>query len=111
MKNIEESNLFLRKLWSEFDKIESNGWVYQPDREKGSNAIFIGFSGLGKVMFIYQKKGCIYEILVDADNKKYEIKAAINRAKSINISNKYMVEMKFDNEDGNISPVNKISSK
>ena len=39
MKNIEESNLFLRKLWSEFDKIESNGWVYQPDREKGSNVI------------------------------------------------------------------------
>lgn len=111
MKNIEESNLFLRKLWSEFDKIESNGWVYQPDREKGSNVIFIGFSGLGKVMFTYQKKGCIYEILVDADNKKDEIKAAINRAKSINISNKYMVEMKFDNEDGNISPVNKISSK
>lgn len=70
MKNVEESNLFLRKLWSEFDKIESNGWVYQPEREKGSNEIFIGFSGLGKVMFTYQKKGCIYEILVDADKKK-----------------------------------------
>lgn len=61
--SVEESNLFLRKLWSELNTISKNGWCFMPHKEK--NTIHIGRSNFGAVSFDYEKKGCINKLFID----------------------------------------------
>lgn len=61
--SVEESNLFLRKLWSELNTISKNGWHFIPHKER--NTIHIGFSNFGAVSFDYIKKGCINKLFID----------------------------------------------
>jgi len=51
--NIEDSNLFLRKLWCELDKIEKNGWNYCPYTQ--NNTVFIDINNIGEIKFDYYK--------------------------------------------------------
>ncbi|MDY4787991.1 MAG: hypothetical protein SO253_01575 [Bacilli bacterium] len=76
-----DSNLFLRKLWSELE--EGNGWnllVYGKNQK-----IFLGSSNYGMVSFDYEKRGCINNIYFDNVAKKDVdfVKRAIDNAKNI----------------------------
>ena len=60
-ESVEESNLFLRKLWCELNKIGKNSWLLQPFNQK--QRITIGRNNVGKIAFDYKKKGCIKKTL------------------------------------------------
>ena len=68
-KNIEASNLFLRKLWSELQMIRENGWFYQPFRKPGENRVYIGRCNFGDVSFDYKNKAIVAGILTTAITK------------------------------------------
>ncbi len=94
-KNVHESNLFLRKLWSELNKYKRNGWQYNSYRQ--NNVIEIGSSNYGDVSFDYKVKGCINNIYfknVEEDDLEY-IKRAVNDAKKINETITYYCEIDF----------------
>ena len=44
LKSVQDSNLFLRKLWSELGNC--NGWNFCPSRD--ANRIYIGFCNYGE---------------------------------------------------------------
>lgn len=67
-KSIEESNRFLRKLWSELDLIRDNGWNYQPHRQ--GRRITIGWNNFGLIEFDYIQKGTINNIYFESDKDK-----------------------------------------
>lgn len=52
--SIEDSNRFLRKLWSELDLIRNNAWNYQPYRQ--GRKITIGWNNFGLIEFDYKKE-------------------------------------------------------
>lgn len=107
--NVKESNLFLRKLWSELDEIQQNGWQYYPDRNK--QEISIGFCNLGQVKFNYKKKGCIHEIMIDTDDQKEKVEKAIERAKNFGCIHRFAVEVYFDLNENRMRKLGSMSTK
>lgn len=94
-KNVHESNLFLRKLWSELNKYKSNGWNCYSYRH--NNVIEIGSSNYGDISFDYKVKGCINNIYfknVEEGDIEY-IKRAVNDARRINETITYYCEIDF----------------
>lgn len=93
LENIHDSNLFLRKLWSELEN--GNSWNFCPFRDE--NELFIGFSKYGKVSFDYKKRGCINNIYFrDVNSSDIEIvKIAIRKAKNIEDIKKYYVKIQL----------------
>lgn len=107
-KSVQESNLFLRKLWCELDKIHKNGWSLQPSR-KGC-CIYIGRNNVGEISFDYARKGCIKNLFIDPTNEEdiEEIRLAVKRA----ISGKFktysaQIELIPEHRDILIAPVAK----
>ena len=94
-KNVHESNLFLRKLWSELNKYKSNGWNYRSYRH--NNVIEIGSSNYGDVSFDYKEKGCINNIYFKnfAEGDLDYIKRAVNDARRIKETITYYCEIDF----------------
>lgn len=80
-ESVDESNLFLRKLWCELGSICPMAWQYQPT--KSGNRISIGYSTLGEVAFDYKVSGRIRNLYIDNkdEEKTDEIKAAVCRAR------------------------------
>ena len=93
LKNVHDSNLFLRKLWSELE--DGNGWNFSSVRDK--NEVFIGFSNYGEVSFDYKKRGCINNIYFrNVKNRNVEVvRNAIIRAKEIEEINVYYVKIEL----------------
>ena len=60
--NTSDSNLFLRKLWSELQKHRPNGWSYVPF-EMDDNMYKIGNSNWGEVSYSFENRGCIKSII------------------------------------------------
>ncbi len=92
-KNVHNSNLFLRKLWSELEK--GNGWYFMPFRD--GNKVHLGNCNYGEVSFDYKKRGCINNLYfsnVNSKNVKF-IKNAIIRAKRIEEINTYYVKIEL----------------
>ena len=79
-QNVEESNLFLRKLWCELSTICPMAWQFQP--VKKNNKVSIGYCNLGEVLFDYKMAGCIKNLYIDnkSEDKVDEITAAVRRA-------------------------------
>ena len=96
-KNVEESNLFFRKLWSELDSICTNGWNFCPSRS--GQRISIGYCNLGEVSFTYKEKGSIEFLYIDADDSTGQIMEALIRARSdFYHPNKYYVSLKLESK-------------
>lgn len=68
MESIEESNLFLRKLWCELNEIHENSWLLQPLKQ--GRHISIGYNNVGKISFDYKIKGCIKNLYIDPSHKE-----------------------------------------
>lgn len=77
--SVQESNLFLRKLWSELNQVKTMGWNMYPHRD--GTMVTIGTSTLGEISFDYARKGCIKNLYIDNSKDVKEISAAVNRAK------------------------------
>lgn len=77
---VQESNIFLRKLWAELNNIRPMGWQLFPD--KHDNTVYIGISTLGEISFDYSQKGCIRNLYIDNSSNEAEITKAIQAAKS-----------------------------
>lgn len=93
LKSVQDSNLFLRKLWSELGNC--NGRNFCPSRD--ANRIYIGFCNYGIVSFDYKKRGCINNIYfsqVKNRNMEY-VQKAIIRAKKIEEINTYYVKIEL----------------
>lgn len=93
--SVKDSNLFLRKLWSELDKIRDNGWLFSPFRKE--NKITIGKCNFGAVSFDYNVKGCIENIYFDCEdeNDVSRIRQAIKNARNINETITYFVQIEL----------------
>lgn len=76
--SVQESNIFLRKLWSEFNDIRPMGWEMFP--YKCENRVIIGISTLGEVSYDYKKRGCIKNLYIDNDKDKKLISEAVYKA-------------------------------
>lgn len=81
-ESVEESNLFLRKLWCELNKIGKNSWLLQPFNQK--QRITIGRNNVGKIAFDYKKKGCIKKLYIDPVHEEdtEKIRVAVQNALS-----------------------------
>ena len=93
LNNVHDSNLFLRKLWSELEK--GNGWLFSSIRN--DNNICIGQCNYGKVSFDYSQRGCIKNIYfsdVSCENVDF-VQKAITRAKKIEEIKTYFVLMEL----------------
>lgn len=77
-RSVDESNLFLRKLWCELNEIRKIGWEYCPWRE--GNIINIGISTFGLINFDYNVKGCIKNLYIENESETREIKKAVKNA-------------------------------
>lgn len=93
LKSVHDSNLFLRKLWSELE--DGNGWNLCPSRKE--KKVYIGISNYGEVSFDYEKRGCINNIYFSNVSSGHEelIKNAIIRAKKIDEINTYYVKIEL----------------
>lgn len=74
-KNVEETNLFFRKLWCELNAIRQNAWALYPFQRK--QHFIIGDSNIGEVSFDYKKKGCIKNLYIDISTKKTKKKCVL----------------------------------
>ena len=99
MTSVQESNIFLRKLWSELNQIKPMGWDMYPYKEE--KRVTIGKSNLGEISFDYKQKGCIKNIYIDNDDNAEAIAAAVQRAKT-NKMKKYGIALLLRN-DNNIA--------
>lgn len=81
--SIQESNIFLRKLWAELNQIKTLGWYMYP--YKKGNLITIGTSTLGEISYDYAQKGCIKNLYIDNANETEAISAAVQNAKDKNL--------------------------
>lgn len=99
-KNIEASNLFLRKLWSELQMIRENGWFYQPFRKPGENRVYIGRCNFGDVSFDYKNKGCIENMYFEnvKAGEEQGIRDAIRKARDIEDINDFYVRIDIPNQ-------------
>lgn len=99
-KNIEASNLFLRKLWSELQMIRENGWFYQPFRRPGENRVYIGRCNFGDVSFDYKNKGCIENMYFEnvKAGEEQEIRDAIRKARDIEDISDFYVRIDIPNQ-------------
>lgn len=77
---VQESNIFLRKLWAELNDIKPMGWQLFPN--KHGNTVYLGISTLGEISFDYSKKGCVKTLYIDNSSNETEITKAIQAAKS-----------------------------
>lgn len=59
-KSVQESNIFLRKLWSELNLVKPMGWNMYP--YKSGTTVTIGTSTLGEISFDYKRRGGIKNI-------------------------------------------------
>ena len=73
--SIQESNLFLRKLWSELNQIHPMGWNMYPYREK--NRITIGISTLGEISFDYVKSNQVLLFISQEKTPDFGIQVGI----------------------------------
>lgn len=78
--SVQESNIFLRKLWSELNQVKPMGWNMFPHRVE--NMVTIGISTLGKISFDYTHKGCIRNLYIDNTQDSEAISEAVQRAKT-----------------------------
>lgn len=78
--NVKESNLFLRKLYSELSKYDKLAWNYFGVREK--QKICLGICNLGEVWIDYKVKGLIDSIYVFTNNdiSKESVQKAVDEA-------------------------------
>lgn len=86
-KSVNESNIFLRKLWCELNEIREIGWQYIPYREQ--NHVHIGISNFGEIYFDYSQTGCIKNIYINNKNEhdKSLIETALANAKNNSLKN------------------------
>lgn len=107
-KSVEESNLFLRKLWCELNEINKNGWLLQPSKQE--QRITIGINNIGKISFDYRKKGCIKKLYIDPTHEEdtEKIRIAVQNALSGTFKT-YSIRIKLIPESKNIfiAPVSK----
>ena len=96
MTSVQESNIFLRKLWSELNQIKPMGWDMYPYKEE--NRVTIGKSNLGEISFDYKQKGCIKKIYIDNDENAEAVAAAVQRAKT-NKMKKYDITISLSNDN------------
>jgi len=78
--SVQESNIFLRKLWSELNVVKPMGWNMYPN--KTGTMVTIGTSTLGEISFDYERRGCIKNLYIDNDEETEAISAAVYRAKA-----------------------------
>ena len=80
--SVEESNLFLRKLWCELNEICENAWEVYPSNQQ--QHITIGRSNIGEISFDYKRKGCIKNLYIDMEHEEdtEKINLAVQRALS-----------------------------
>jgi hypothetical protein len=98
-ESIEESNRFLRKLWSELDLVRKNGWNYQPHRK--GRRITIGWNNFGLVEFDYIQKGTINNIYFESDENREIIENAIDSAlEGYRNHTNHTVGISLSNKDG-----------
>lgn len=96
-KSTQESNIFLRKLWSELNDIRPMGWNMYPG--KTGNHITIGRSNLGEISFDYGRKGCIKNLYIDNNLDAEDITLAVQNAKSNDLSEyTVLLELKSDRD-------------
>ena len=95
--SVQESNLFLRKLWSELNQIKPMGWNMYPYKE--GTTVTIGKSNLGEISFDYKKRGCIANLYIDNDKDVKDISAAVWRAKT-NEMQQYCLSFELKSEQG-----------
>lgn len=84
VNSLQESNIFLRKLWSELNDIRPMGWNMYPYKDK--NHITIGCSNFGEIAFDYTRKGCIKKLYIDNSIDKDAITQAVQNAQHNNLS-------------------------
>ena len=96
-KSVQESNIFLRKLWSELNLVKPMGWNMYP--YKSGTTVTIGTSTLGEISFDYKRRGCIKNIYIDNDTHTEAIAAAVNRAKATDMK-QYSISLELANNRG-----------
>lgn len=74
--SVQESNIFLRKLWSELNQIKPLGWQMYP--YKHDNTVTIGRSTFGEISYDYTRKGCIKNLYIDSQQDEAISKAVQN---------------------------------
>lgn len=95
--SIQESNIFLRKLWSEFNEITPMGWNLCSYKE--NNKVFIGVSAVGEISYDYTRRGCIKNLYVENTKNADDISIAVQRAKN-NSMKEYVVCFELENDKG-----------
>lgn len=99
-QSIEESNLFLRKLYELLSGYGNLGWLFDSYREKGSTRIHIGTINAGEVSIDYEEKGALKNIYFSTtpDNFMF-INECLKKAKQTYRSSleKYTVQVGFVN--------------
>ena len=95
--SVQESNIFLRKLWSELNTVTPMGWNMYP--YKAGTKVTIGTSTLGEISFNYKRKGCIKNLYIENDTHTEDISAAVNRAKA-NEMKQYSLSLELANNRG-----------
>ena len=91
IKDVFESNIFLRKLWSLFDEYlikkegNGNGWQYMPT-ELNDNLIMVGNCNIATVYVKLEKEGGLKAIILETKRKnKNDIENCLNDALNANI--------------------------
>lgn len=91
--SVQESNIFLRKLWSELNQIKPLGWQMYP--YKHDNTVTIGTSTFGEISYDYTRKGCIKNLYID-NQQDETISKAVQNAKS-NGMKSYVISLELKN--------------
>lgn len=93
--SVEESNIYLRKLWYVFNEITTMGTYFYNEKDVENNIVTIGDTNIGTVRFTYKKKGCIKDIIID--NLKCDETALYNACqKALTIKEKtYFIKICF----------------
>lgn len=101
-KTVEESNAFLRKLWSELSKTKDNGWFYGPYTDTKKHLIHIGSNNWGRMYFSYKERGSIEMLYFELSNPcdKQIVKEAIKTALLSTCKIKYEICLNFSNKNG-----------
>lgn len=91
--SVQESNIFLRKLWSELNQIKPLGWQMYP--YKHDNTVTIGRSTFGEISYDYTRKGCIKNLYIDSQQDE-AISKAVQNAKC-NGMKSYVISLELKN--------------
>lgn len=100
LKNIEDSNLFLRKFYEELSKHGKIGWSFQSYRE--DTVIRVGDTNYGEMWIEYKQKGKICKIYFQTSSKEVHnrVEAALKSAKEKHdVMKHYTVTVSFIDED------------